>query len=108
MAFDKTFPIDNSRMPVDRESMHPKETQILWDDMTKAIKEKRLEDAKEIKMANEEMQRKEENERKADGKQFEPQFFVNEDNLWKFKWDTLFHEDFDGFCESVHRHFRRK
>jgi hypothetical protein len=83
------------------DKMHEKESFKLWSKMSVAIRNRRLDEAREIKLANEEQQRIEENSRKEKGEDFIPQFFVRKNGAWEFLWHDLFAVKYHEFCNHI-------
>ncbi|ODQ50232.1 hypothetical protein SAICODRAFT_173898 [Saitoella complicata NRRL Y-17804] len=82
-----------------------RESQRLWDPVTRAIKKRDQDAATDAKSAIEERQRQEQRRREAEGAQWEPRFFVRRAGTadeWILKEDV----DFSGDSEEVKKHIR--
>ncbi|XP_034455061.1 oxysterol-binding protein-related protein 10 isoform X1 [Hippoglossus hippoglossus] len=84
----ETKVIDTAKLPVTRKKLRPveqqgrKESRLLWQHVTKSLKEGNIDEATEHKHRLEERQRGEERKRAADNKPWTPKYFTKEGDGW--------------------------
>ncbi|XP_058476017.1 oxysterol-binding protein-related protein 10 isoform X2 [Solea solea] len=84
----ETKVIDTTKLPVTRKKLRPEEQQgwtesrLLWQHVTKSLKEGNIDEATEHKHKLEERQRAEERKRTADNKPWTPKYFTKEGDGW--------------------------
>ncbi|AWP21362.1 putative oxysterol-binding protein-related protein 10-like [Scophthalmus maximus] len=84
----ETKVIDTTKLPVTRKKLRPvgqqgrTESRLLWQHVTKSLKEGNIDEATEHKHRLEERQRGEERQRAADNKPWTPRYFTKEGDSW--------------------------